>query len=113
MISGGAFPRQSIQGRSVMNDTRTSPFARPPILPSRFAVALLLSTVAFGPMALADDDGRLRPNHLLVSRTVYDADKGLIVSGVTQLPPNCAAPNCVTATADATYPTVFNNDLVD
>jgi hypothetical protein len=63
-------------------------------------------------MALADDDGGLRPNHLLVSRSVYDVSPS-ITPGVTQLPPNCVAPNCVTATAGGTYPTVFNNDLVD
>ena len=32
---------------------------------------------------------------------------------MTQLPPGCVAPNCVTAVADGTYPTVFNNDTVD
>jgi hypothetical protein len=35
------------------------------------------------------------------------------VPGVTQLPPNCVAPNCVTATANGAYPTVFNNDVAD
>ncbi|WP_210338453.1 hypothetical protein [Bradyrhizobium genosp. L] len=36
-----------------------------------------------------------------------------ITPGVTQLPPNCVSPNCVTAIADGSYPTVFNNDGVD
>jgi hypothetical protein len=29
------------------------------------------------------------------------------------LPPNCVSPNCATANANGTYPTVFNNDQVD
>ena len=73
---------------------------------------LLLSTVAFAPRALADEDNRLRPNHLLVSRSVYDVHPA-IAPGVTQLPPNCVAPNCVAAKADGAYPTVFDNNLVD
>ncbi|HEX3635297.1 MAG TPA: hypothetical protein VHV99_07385 [Paraburkholderia sp.] len=77
-----------------------------------FAVALLLSTVVFPPTVLADDDGGLQPNRLLVSRSVYDVNPA-IVPGVTPLPFNCVAPNCVTATANGSYPTVFNNNLVD
>ncbi|HEY1545609.1 MAG TPA: hypothetical protein VGG01_24670 [Xanthobacteraceae bacterium] len=77
------------------------------------AITLLLSTVAFAPTALADDNGAaLQPNRLLVSRSVYDVHPN-IVPGVTQLPPNCVAPNCVTATANGAYPTVFNNVLPD
>lgn len=54
---------------------------------------------------------RLRPDNLLVSTSLYrPAD---IQPGVTQLPPGCAAPNCVTATADGAYPYVFNNDVAD
>ncbi len=82
------------------------------LLPPGFAATLLLSTAAFAPTALADDDGGLQPNHLLVSRSVYDVNP-TIVPGVTQLPPNCVAPNCGTATANGAYPTVFNNDIVD
>ncbi len=53
----------------------------------------------------------LAPGNLLLSSSFYTpAD---IQAGVTQLPPGCSAGNCVTATADGTYPYVFNNSLVD
>jgi len=98
-----------------MKDTYA--FFRMSIVPPGFAVTLLLSTVALPPLALADDDGGgLQPNHLLVSRSVYDVNP-TIVPGVTQLPPNCNPTTfpktCVKANATGTYPTVFNNDLVD
>ncbi len=95
-----------------MNSGDTFQFARHPILPSSLALTLLLSTVAFAPKAFGDDDGGLRPGNLLISRSVYDVNPS-IVPGVTQLPPNCVAPNCVTATASGAYPTVFNNVLAD
>jgi len=53
------------------------------------------------------------PGNLLLSRSVYDSPANIITPGVTQLPPNCTPANCVAATADGTYPTVFNNALVD
>ena len=53
------------------------------------------------------------PAICLLSRSVYDSPANIITPGVTQLPPGCVAPNCVTAIADGTYPTVFNNDTVD
>jgi hypothetical protein len=92
---------------------------------TRFAVALLATTALGGTLAYADDNqGQnqngngdditfFAPGHLLVSRSVYDSPASIITPGVTQLPPNCVAPNCVTATADGTYPTVFNNVLTD
>jgi hypothetical protein len=95
-----------------MKSGYTLAFSNPHIAPRGFALTLLLSSVAFAPMALADDDGGLRPGNLLVSRSVYDVNPN-IVPQVTQLPPNCTGSNCVTATADGTYPTVFNNDKVD
>lgn len=52
----------------------------------------------------------LRPGNLLVSRTVYQAAN--ITPGTTMLPPGCTT-GCAPATADGTYPTVFNNDLID
>src|ERR1700719_4047857 len=59
------------------------------------------------------------PGNLVVSRSVYDNNPKNIVVGVTDLPPNCSTDSgsCTnpptTATNDGTYPTVWNNDLVD
>ena len=59
------------------------------------------------------------PGNLVVSRSVYDNNPNNIAVGVTDLPPNCSADSgsCTnlptTATNDGTYPTVWNNDLVD
>ena len=80
------------------------------------AGCLLAMCVAAAP-AQADrfDHGHrgfgLIPGNLLLSTSEYTpAD---ITPGVTQLPPGCTGSNCVTAIADGTYPTVFNNDTVD
>jgi hypothetical protein len=79
-----------------------------------FALTLLASTALASSLAHADgDDVHFRPGHLLLSRAVFVNNAVTITPGVTQLPPNCVSPNCVTATADGTYPTVFNNDGVD
>jgi len=42
----------------------------------------------------------------------YDNNPNNVVVGMP-LPPGCAPANCVTATANGTYPYVFNNALVD
>ena len=76
------------------------------------ALALVTSGLAGGLAARADDDADLGPGHLLLSKVVYNASPSSVVKGVTQLPPNCTT-GCVTAIADGTYPTVFNNDTVD
>ncbi|MFC4243875.1 hypothetical protein ACFOYW_10850 [Gryllotalpicola reticulitermitis] len=55
---------------------------------------------------------RLEPGNLLVSTSDYVGTPN-ITAGQTQLPPNCTGSNCVTATADGSYPTVFNNVLSD
>ncbi|WP_206733504.1 hypothetical protein [Bradyrhizobium guangzhouense] len=79
-----------------------------------FVSALLTSTALANVPARADqDDFHFRPGHLLLSRAVYDNKASNVTAGVTQLPPNCVAPNCVAATTDGTYPMVFSNDLVD
>ncbi|MBR1086501.1 hypothetical protein JQ621_03330 [Bradyrhizobium manausense] len=79
-----------------------------------FVSALLASTALASLPALADeDDFHFRPGHLLLSKAVYDNKASNITTGITQLPPNCVAPNCVAATTDGTYPMVFSNDLVD
>jgi hypothetical protein len=55
--------------------------------------------------------GGFGPGNLLVSESFYQGNPG-IVAGQTQLPPGCTT-GCVTATANGSYPQVFNNDLVD
>jgi hypothetical protein len=90
---------RSLRGRSLSN--------------TRFAIALLATTALGGTLAYADEITFFLPGNLLVSRSVYDSPANIITPGVTQLPPNCVAPNCVTAVADGTYPTVFNNVLAD
>jgi hypothetical protein len=90
---------RSLRGRSLSN--------------TRFAIALLATTALGGTLAFADEITFFAPGHLLLSRSVYDSPANIITPGVTQLPPGCTPGNCVTATADGTYPTVFNNVLVD
>jgi hypothetical protein len=90
---------RSLRGRSLSN--------------TRFAIALLATTALGGTLAFADEITFFAPGHLLLSRSVYDAPASIITPGVTQLPPGCTPGNCVTATADGTYPTVFNNAIVD
>jgi len=80
---------------------------------TRFAVALLATTALGGTLAYADEITFFLPGNLLLSRSVYDSPANIITPGVTQLPPGCTPGNCVTATADGTYPTVFNNVIVD
>src|ERR1035441_2760983 len=83
--------------------------ARLPAFRTGMAITLFLSGVVGATGALADDDDtNLRPGNLLVSRSVYDNNPGNVVAGTTLLPPNCLAPNCVTATDSGTYPFVFN-----
>ena len=53
----------------------------------------------------------LLPGNLLVSESFYGNDPN-IVAGQTQLPPGCVT-GCVTATANGSYPQVFNNVLAD
>jgi hypothetical protein len=90
---------RSLRGRSLSN--------------TRFALALLATTALGGTLAFADEITFFAPGHLLLSRSVYDSPANIITPGVTQLPPGCTPGNCVTATADGTYPTVFNNAIVD
>jgi hypothetical protein len=90
------------------------PLAGLPLSKSVVTLALFASTALCGTLARADDgDIHFRPGHLLLSRAVFVNNAVTITPGVTQLPPNCVSPNCVTATANGTYPTVFNNAIVD
>jgi hypothetical protein len=75
------------------------------------------------------DHFEFQPGTLVLSRSVYVGTPDLLVPGVTVLPPGCVAGNvnvpliaggnasvavtCGVAAADATYPTVFNNDTAD
>jgi hypothetical protein len=99
-----------------MNVSGSSLSNRPPAFRTGLAVTLFLSGVvvvgATGAFA-DDDDINFRPGNLLISRSVYDNNPANVVAGTTLLPPNCAAPNCVTATDSGAYPFVFNNDAVD
>ncbi len=96
-----------------MNVAGSRFLARLPVFRSGLAVTAVLSGVVGATVALADDDGvEFRPGNLLLSRSVYDNNPANVVAGAS-LPPNCAAANCVTATADGSYPYVWNNSLVD
>ena len=79
---------------------------------SSLVAALAVSCLAGNQIARGDDDdGHLFPGNLLVSRSIYDNKASTIAVG-TALPPNCMS-SCAVATNDGTYPTVFNNNLVD
>src|SRR5580700_9999556 len=100
-------------GQEKMNAKGTRLHVGRPLFKTGFAVALLASTALGGTLAYADDDFFFfQPGNLLLSKAVYNAHP-TIIPGVTQLPPNCTTGNCVTAVADGTYPTVFNNAPVD
>ena len=97
-----------------MNVSGSRLFNRPPAFRTGLAITLFLSGVAGATGAFADDDDvNFRPGNLLISRSVYDNNPANVVAGTTLLPPNCVAPNCVTATDSGAYPFVFNNDAVD
>lgn len=71
----------------------------------------------FGATAFAQNPADFfSPNNLVVSRSVYDSKAGNVKVGQV-LPPNRAltTAGCPTGTAqyDGTYPTIFNNDLID
>jgi hypothetical protein len=67
--------------------------------------------VAAGASPSGPGSSLLQPGNLLVGRSVYEDDSG-IVAGVTQLPPGCTT-DCVTAVAGGSYPAAWNNDLVN
>jgi hypothetical protein len=89
-----------------MNSQRSDmrPFALP------FAL-ITVTAIATSIPAFAEDDALYSHKNLVVSRSVYDNKAGNVKVGQI-LPPNCTN-SCVTATYDGTYPTVWNNNLVD
>ena len=80
--------------------------------------ALAGSALAAGPASGAVTHHRdhfLRwflPGNLVVSRSVYAGTAGLLQPGVTELPPGCTT-GCAVATADGSYPGVWNNVTPD
>jgi hypothetical protein len=95
---------------------------------------VLVAGTSVSKLTAANDDrdhsGRFefQPGTLVLSRSVYTGDATTVTVGDT-LPPGCVAGNvtvpliaggsatiaatCAAATADGTYPTVFNNDAAD
>ena len=78
------------------------------------ALLLISATLPTGAL-VASAQTYFSPGNLVVSRSVYDNNPNNVQVGQI-LPPNCAQTQggCAgPATNDGTYPTVFNNDLVD
>ena len=81
--------------------------------PLRLGSAALLSGLVGVVSASAQDhDFRTVPGNLLLSRSVYD-NKATNVTVGESLPPGCIPANCVTAQSNGTFPSVFNNALID
>ncbi len=81
------------------------------------ALLLISASIAGGAVPASAQNGStlFSPGNLVVSRSVYDNNPSNVRVGQI-LPPNCQATQggCAgPATNDGTYPTVFNNDLVD
>ncbi|HEY2541685.1 MAG TPA: hypothetical protein VGH92_01410, partial [Gaiellaceae bacterium] len=76
------------------------------------AVGLIVGLIAITGSTASGGSDFFAPGNLVVSRSVYDGNSANVTVG-QQLPPGCTAPNCVSAVADGTYPTVFNNDGPD
>ena len=82
---------------------------------STFSCLALASMSALSVSAFAQNGSDyFLPGNLVVSRSVYDNQSTNVTIGQT-LPPNCVASTgaCVLAKYDGTYPTVWNNDLLD
>ncbi|MGC2109083.1 MAG: hypothetical protein WA655_06165 [Candidatus Korobacteraceae bacterium] len=80
-------------------------------------LALLSVAVVAGAVASPAQNGSsfFSPGNLVISRSVYDNNPNNVYVGEL-LPPNCqnTTAGCAgNATNDGTYPTVWNNDLVD
>lgn len=78
-------------------------------------VLLALTLIVMAGTVAGTAQTYFQPGNLVVSRSVYDNNPNNVKIGET-LPPNCQVTQagCAgTATNDGTYPTVWNNDLVD
>jgi len=81
---------------------------------SALRLAMISLTVVAG-CAVASAQPYFQPGNLVVSRSVYDNNPNNVTVGQI-LPPNCQATQAGcngAATNNGTYPTVWNNDLVD
>ena len=92
------------------------------------AAASLFAQSSDGDNRSSSDRFQFKPGTLVLSRSVYTGNAATVSVGQT-LPPGCVAGTitlpllaggtttvkvkCATATADGTYPTVFNNDVAD
>ncbi len=75
-------------------------------------IAVTVVCLAMSAGASASSGGHdFVPGNLLVSRSVYDGGPSTVQVGDV-LPPGCLS-GCATATANGTYPYVWNNDLAD
>jgi hypothetical protein len=80
---------------------------------SYLGAVLILLALGSGSVAFAQGGSAyFLPNNLLLSRVVYDNNPKNVVVGMS-LPPECVPADCVLATANGSYPQVFNNALVD
>ncbi|MGA7178751.1 MAG: hypothetical protein WBX11_04075 [Thiobacillaceae bacterium] len=96
-----------------MTTPNSCTFLSPRSFKPRLALIALLSLSMGGPACAAvNGSDYFLPGNLVVSRVVYDNYAGNVEVG-QQLPPNCVIPNCVTATNDGSYPSIWNNSLVD
>ncbi len=73
------------------------------------ALAVMSLSVIVCVRSVSADSNVFLTGNLVLSRSVYDDNPNNVTVGAT-LPPNCAVPaSCVTAVANGTYPTVWNN----
>jgi hypothetical protein len=76
-----------------------------------FVVASFSLVISATTLSAQNGSSYFLPGNLVVSRSVYDNNPNNVTVGAT-LPPNCTS-GCVAATNDGSYPSVWNNSLVD
>jgi hypothetical protein len=83
---------------------------------AQYPLTLIIVIVAIALPTFAQKGGAfLQPGNLVVSRTVYDNNPNNVYVGEL-LPPNCQATQAGcngNATNNGSYPSVWNNNLVD